>query len=144
MKKLLLATYALLAMTAAASAADFTTKGPMAAPAAVWNWTGFYIGGNIGGGAASSHFNDPDFYASSATPTGGFFTGGAQIGYNYQFGSGLVGIEADVNGNSAFKEAVLGANNAFASRVRAKADLSGTIRARAGLAVNNGLVYATG
>jgi len=30
------------------------------------------------------------------TPTKGFFTGGAQIGYNWQFGNGLFGLEADV------------------------------------------------
>jgi opacity protein-like surface antigen len=144
MKKIFLATSALLVMTATASAADFPMKAPLVAPAAVYSWTGFYIGGNIGGGVASTHFDDPCFYCSSATPTNGFFTGGAQIGYNYQFGSGLVGIEADVNGNSAFKNSVIGGDDSFAMRVGIKADLSGTIRARAGLVVNNALVYVTG
>lgn len=135
----------LLATTVASSAADLAPSFTKAAPlASVYSWTGFYIGGNVGGGMASSHFDDPCLYCSSATPTRGFFTGGAQIGYNYQFGAGLVGIEADVNGNSSFKDSVLGGNDFFALRVGTKADISGTIRARAGLVVNNALVYVTG
>ena len=112
--------------------------------AAVHGWTGVYVGGNVGGGMASSRFDDPCFYCSSATPTGGFFTGGAQIGYNYQFGRGLVGVEADVNGNSGFKESIIGGTITSAMRVKANADASGTLRAHAGLVVNNALAYVTG
>jgi opacity protein-like surface antigen len=134
---------AFFATTVASSAADLApvyTK----APAAVYSWTGFYIGGNVGGGMASSHFDDPNFYGSSATPTRGFFTGGAQIGYNYQFGSGLVGIEADVNGNSGLKGTAIGGDDSRDMVITTKADVSGTIRARAGVVVNNALVYVTG
>ena len=135
----------LMATTVASSAADLAPSYTKAAPLApVYSWTGFYIGGNVGGGVASSHFDDPCIYCSSATPTRGFFTGGAQIGYNYQFGSGLVGIEADVNGNSRFKDSVLGGDYPNALTVGTKADISGTIRARGGLVVNNALVYVTG
>jgi hypothetical protein len=118
-------------------------------PAAMaYNWTGFYAGGNAGGGMAAFAFTDPCFYCSSASPTGGYFTGGGQAGYNYQFGRGLVGIEVDINGNSSFQNSVIGgassAANQNAMTVGLKADVSGTIRARAGLVVNNALVYATG
>ncbi|OAF17919.1 outer membrane protein [Bradyrhizobium neotropicale] len=143
MRTPLVALAVLLASSVAGSAADLApvyTK----APAAVYNWTGFYIGGNLGGGMASSHFDDPCFYCSNATPTAGFFTGGAQVGYNYQIGSGLVGIEADVNGNSNFKSSILGGDNATSMTITTKADVSGTIRARAGVVVNNALIYATG
>jgi len=134
-----------LATTVASSAADLAQRFTKAAPlASVYSWTGFYIGGNVGGGMASSRFDDPCWYCSSATPTRGFFTGGAQIGYNYQLGAGLVGIEADVNGNSSFKDSVIGGGNSDAMRVGIKADISGTIRARAGLVVNNALIYVTG
>src|SRR5262249_54774647 len=118
-------------LAAPAGAADLPLKA--VAPVSVWSWTGFYVGGNIGGGVASSGFTDPCFYCSSATPTRGFFTGGAQAGYNYQFGNGLVGIEADVNGNSSFKNSVIGGGDSQAMRVGIKADVSGTIRARAGV-----------
>ncbi|MCK1391679.1 outer membrane beta-barrel protein [Bradyrhizobium sp. 1] len=134
----------LLAATAASSAADIGAIRFKAAPAAtVYSWTGFYIGGNVGGGMASSRFDDPCFYCSSATPAGGFFTGGAQVGYNYQFGHGLVGIEADVNGNSGFKGSQIGGDDSRAMKVGVKADTSGTIRARAGLVVDNVLAYVT-
>jgi outer membrane immunogenic protein len=135
----------LLAGTVASSAADIGPSYVKAAPiASVYNWTGFYVGGNIGGGVASAQFNDPCFYCSSATPTGGFFTGGAQLGYNYQFGHGLIGIEADVNGNSNFKGSVIGGDDTFAMGVNTKSDLSGTIRARGGLVLDNALIYVTG
>ncbi len=54
MKKFLLAATALVALTAHAAAADLPartyTKAPVyTAPAAVYNWTGFYIGGHVGG-----------------------------------------------------------------------------------------------
>lgn len=147
MKKIILALSALAISTMGASAADLAARSYVKAPSPVqsaYDWTGFYIGGNVGGGMATSHFDDPCYYCSSATPTSGFFTGGAQIGYNYQFGAGLVGIEADVNGNGGFKESVLGGDDTFALRVNTKADISGTIRARAGLVVSNALLYVTG
>ncbi|EJN12997.1 opacity protein [Bradyrhizobium sp. YR681] len=135
----------LLAATGASSAADIGAVRFKAAPAAVvYSWTGFYVGGNLGGGMASSHFDDPCFYCSSTTPTRGFFTGGAQVGYNYQFGRGLIGIEADVSGNGGFKDSVLGGDDSRALKVGLKANSSGTIRARAGLAVDNVLAYVTG
>ena len=123
--------------------ADPSTRAPVAA---VYNWTGFYVGGNLGGGMAASRFDDPCFLGgcSSATPTRGFFTGGAQAGYNYQFGKGLVGIEADVSGNSRFKDSVIGGDDQRAETVGMKADVSGTIRTRGGLVANNALIYVTG
>jgi outer membrane immunogenic protein len=140
---ILVAAAFVMATTVASSAADLAMKAPIA-PVSAWSWTGFYVGGNVGGGVASSHFDDPCFFCSSATPTAGFFTGGGQVGYNYQFGSGLVGVEADVNGNSNFKSSVIGGDDSTAARVRSNIDVSGTIRARAGLVVGNAMVYATG
>jgi outer membrane immunogenic protein len=144
MKKIFLATSALLVMTAAASAADLPMKAPMMAPAAVWSWTGWYVGGNIGGGAASTAFGDPCFYCSAGNPTNGFFTGGLQAGYNYQFGNGLLGIEADVNGNTINNKFIMGGDDSNAMRTGLKVDWSGTIRARGGIVMNNTLLYVTG
>jgi opacity protein-like surface antigen len=141
---ILIAAAVMTATTVASSAADLAMKAP-AAPVSAWSWTGFYVGGNIGGGVATSRFDDlSNFFGTNPTPTSGFFTGGGQIGYNYQFGSGLVGVEADVNGNSHFNGAILGSGNSEALTVRSNIDVSGTIRARAGLVVGNTLVYATG
>src|SRR3982074_1401520 len=100
MKKVLLFAATVLAAlaTAPAGAADLPVKATV--PATVWSWTGFYVGGNAAGGVASTHLDAPCFYCPSAPPTPVFFAGGVQAGYNYQFRNGLVGIEADVNGNS--------------------------------------------
>ena len=80
MNKIYLAASVLLTMTAAASAADLPMKA-VTAPAPVYSWSGFYIGGNIGGGSATVAFGDPCFFCSSGNVTKGFITGGAQIGY---------------------------------------------------------------
>jgi len=132
-----------ISTTGASMAADLAAAYTKAPQAAVYSWTGFYIGGNVGGGVASSHFDDPGILGSS-TATDGFFTGGAQIGYNYQFGAGLIGIEADVNGNSTFRGSVIGAGDRFSFAVGDRADVSGTIRGRAGLVMSNALIYVTG
>src|SRR5580693_1083622 len=86
MKKFLLATVALVALgaTVPALAADLPartyTKAPVYA-APIYNWTGFYIGGHIGG-AFTGDNND------------GRFLGGLQAGYDYQFAPNWVlGIE---------------------------------------------------
>lgn len=50
----------------------------------VYNWSGFYVGGQIGGGFADSHWNDP-FTAGTDTFSKGGFLGGGQVGVNAQF-----------------------------------------------------------
>jgi outer membrane immunogenic protein len=105
MKRSLLASVALLGgISSAALAADLPP--PMAppprAPAVyyppppIYNWSGFYIGGNVGaawnsGGSVSDTFGST-FTGSGQTTK---FTGGGQVGVNYQFWGGVViGAEA--------------------------------------------------
>src|SRR5262249_1446174 len=66
--------------------------------------------------------------------------------YNYQFGAGVVGIEADVNRNSGLKNSAILTPIDFdtALEVSARAHVSGTIRGRAGVVLDNALVYVTG
>ena len=91
MKKFLLGGAALVAFAAPAFAADMPartyTKAPVyTAPQAVYNWTGFYIGGHIGGAFAGNN---------SLEGTGGRFLGGVQGGFDYQFAPNwVVGAEA--------------------------------------------------
>ncbi|SNT57469.1 outer membrane immunogenic protein [Tardiphaga sp. OK246] len=97
MKKLLLSTaaLALVALAAPASAADLAarpyTKAPAYAPATpIYNWTGFYIGGHIGGAFPG---NDNNLLGGS---NDGTFMGGVQGGYDYQFAPNWVfGLEAN-------------------------------------------------
>ena len=91
MKKVLLGAAALIALAAPAAAADMTartySKTPAyTVPAVVYNWTGFYIGGHLGGAFAG----DNSLQSSDAR-----FMGGVQGGFDYQFAPNWVlGAEA--------------------------------------------------
>jgi outer membrane immunogenic protein len=142
MKKLLLAGVALggfAAAAGAASAADLPARNapPPAvyAPAIpVFTWTGFYAGVNAGYGFSTNNSNDTVFVpgvglVSNGGNDGGF-VGGGQIGYNYQFGSFVVGLETDLQ---------------FADMGdRIALDYFGTVRGRAGVAFDRLLVFGTG
>jgi len=97
MKKLLLATVALVALgaTAPALAADLAarpyTKAPPPVMAPIYNWTGFYVGGHVG----AAFGNDNTF---NGLVVGGNndarFLGGVQVGADYQFAPNWVlGVE---------------------------------------------------
>ena len=108
MKKIAFATAAVtLLLTGAASAADLAArpyaKAPLM-PVAVYNWTGFYIGVNGGGGWADKDwdiFNDgigpivPALREGSHTASGA--TVGGQIGYRWQASNWVFGLEAQGN-----------------------------------------------
>ena len=96
MKKLLLASaaLALIAVASQASAADLAarpyTKAPAMAVAPIYNWTGFYFGGHVGGAFPGSTNN------VLGGSSDGTFMGGAQVGYDMQFASSWVfGVEAN-------------------------------------------------
>lgn len=131
MKKLLLASAALFALAAPASAADLAARPYTKAPApvaAVYNWTGFYLG-IVGGGA----WEDAD----SPRMQGGFV--GGTVGYNWQTANVVFGIEAD----GAWAD-VNASATALGVTVSSKTDAMGTVRGRIGWAVNNVLLYGTG
>ena len=63
---------------------------------APFTWTGFYLGGNIGGAWAEHNVSDSLFGLNFSQQTSnGVFIGGGQLGFNYQFGPMLLGIEGD-------------------------------------------------
>src|SRR5690349_9655157 len=92
------------AVAAPATAADLSARPVYQAPApvaaAVFSWTGFYIGGNLGGkwGRFDETLSNP---SSSITFSRGdsntSFVGGGQIGYLWQTGQFVFGIEADID-----------------------------------------------
>jgi outer membrane immunogenic protein len=62
--------------------------------AQVYNWTGIYIGGNLGAGFNGGSFSDT-FGSTIGTSSNTTFLGGGQIGANYQFwGGAVIGAEA--------------------------------------------------
>jgi hypothetical protein len=98
---LLAAAAVALAASQTASAADLGPVGrapPPAAPAfvppPVLNWTGFYIVGNLG--VAWTHADVTDNFGNSfSNSQQAVFTGGGQVGANYQWNWLVVGVEAD-------------------------------------------------
>jgi outer membrane immunogenic protein len=69
--------------------APYPYKAPVYSP--VYNWTGFYLGINGGGGWGRSQWDGIDKFDIS----GGLI--GATVGYNWQWGQAVVGAEADVD-----------------------------------------------
>lgn len=107
MKKLLLSSVALVSLGAAAHAADLPRKAPPAMVQQVAmrpTWTGFYIGGHLGGA-----WRDNDNFVGATGSSGGDgrFIYGGQAGFDYQFwNSWVIGFEAnysivDGTGNSS-------------------------------------------
>src|SRR5437588_5987646 len=143
MKKFLLATVALAAFAAPAFGADLGARSyyNKAAPvyaAPLYNWTGFYIGGHIGGAfAGSNNFNGMVLSDYSAR-----FLGGLQAGADYQFAPNwVVGAEGQYSW--------LGKNNltavfpngfVYGGNQRAIA----SITARVGYTWGPGMVYVKG
>src|SRR6185503_20735653 len=99
-----------IAFTAGAQATDLPMPykaRPIVEPAPViYNWTGFYVGVNLGGSWASAD-DDGTFSAvvppctpivatSSSSSSFSGIVGGAQIGYNWQLGHFVYGLEADI------------------------------------------------
>src|SRR5262245_556076 len=154
MKKIAFATAAAtMLLTGAASAADLAarpyTKAPMPV-AAVYNWTGFYIGANGGGGWADKcwdAFNDgtnpivPAVREGCHTASGA--TVGGQIGYRWQASNWVFGLEAqgnwaDFTGSNASLVPGTDLTN------RSKVDAFGLFTAQIGYAWNNVLWYVKG
>jgi outer membrane immunogenic protein len=128
---------ALMTAPIAAHAADLprSYKAPAYVAPVFANWTGFYVGLNAGYGFGKS---DWDFPAVSPSPKG--FVGGVTLGYNFQTGLWLWGIEGDLDysGMKGSADCVLGS-------CETKTSWLGTARGRFGYAGwNNWLPYLTG
>jgi outer membrane immunogenic protein len=135
MKKFLLSTVALATLTAGAMAADLPARRRAPAPyvaVPVFTWTGFYVGANVG--AAWNRDRRDDFGLGNHTTAGGFavvpaaggvfgttgvfdrdsdrtsILGGVQIGYNWQMGGFVLGVEGDIQaiGNNNKRDGLFG------------------------------------
>jgi outer membrane immunogenic protein len=159
MRKLLLATAAFAAFSCGSASAQ-------PPPPPIWNWTGFYVGANLGyswgnSDTTGSFFNNGSGVLISSS-TNSFslngVIGGGQVGYNWQNGMWVGGIEADIqasgqNGSTAFTCSLTGclptarvpivdsATVAFNQSL----DWFGTVRGRLGVTVTpTVLLYVTG
>lgn len=163
-RRILLATASALGLTGAAAAADFGMRAPpppaYLMPSPAFTWTGIYGGVNIGGAIGTTNLTStelptPVFFGAlpfEQTLTSSGVIGGGQIGYNYQTGPLVFGIETDFQGSSLSQTSSFQGlfNNTGAlipgSNVTAKQSLDwfGTVRGRAGITLNRFLVYASG
>ena len=133
MKKVLLA--ALMAgVASSAMAADLPTRkappAPMSYAPPAYSWTGFYVGVNGGWGGTSGGGN-------LGSPTGGLV--GGTVGYNYQIGQFVAGLEGDWDWADINKSGV----NGVVGPYRNKVDELVTARARAGYAIDRALLFVT-
>jgi outer membrane immunogenic protein len=140
LRKILLASAALVAFAGAASAADMPARMPTKAPVpyvALYNWTGFYVGANLGYGWGRA--SDDAGLSSSMNGV----IGGGQIGYNWQMNNLVVGLETDFQG-SGQKQSASGFIGATPVTVSDRIRYFGTVRARVGYAWDRTLLYVTG
>ncbi len=162
MKKLLIAGAALATLIGTpALAADLALKASPLAPAPVYTWTGFYVGLNGGYSLARDPFNqslslDGFFFQDSSidsrvSPQGGVF--GGQVGYNYQAGHAVFGVEGDFQWSGARDtagcgiECVNSPDTPFTQTlgsIEQQIKWFGTARGRVGYADNGWLFYITG
>src|SRR5258705_7370349 len=138
-----------LGLSVPALAADLLVKAPpRKAPVVVpYSWTGWYIGANAGYGVGQGQGTfafGPALETFNAMPAGAF--GGGQLGYNYQFGSFVVGAETDIQGAgiSDTRTCLLGCIPGSSALIDQKLNWFGTTRARLGLANGPVLTYVTG
>jgi outer membrane immunogenic protein len=153
-----------------ASAADLAPRYTKAPPpiVAVYDWTGFYIGGNIGyswgrSSDTSTLTNGAGtvLFTSAASSNLNGVVGGGQIGYNWQMQSWVFGLEGDIQGTGekgtrnfvcptgictpTFGQIAVFPGPAVPAALSQKIDWFGTVRGRVGfLAAPTVLLYATG
>ncbi len=149
MKKVLFSGISLAALLAAgaASAADLPRRMPAEVIPASFSWNGFYLGTHTGVAVGKST-------TSNVAPYGGFDSGvplsydlspvgifgGAQFGYNWQYGVYVLGLEADV-GYLGVRETMFPAPDNYVS---VKYGWYGTVTGRLGLAYDRLLTYVKG
>jgi outer membrane immunogenic protein len=139
----------------AASAADlapfpYAKAAPL--PYAVYDWSGFYVGGHIGGSwtneiwtntANTTLFGDLVPHQGFGQHGAGVF-GGAQMGYNWQASNYVFGLEGTISGmdnSGTLSNTVFGArDDVFTWRNNWMATITG----RAGITANNNLFYVKG
>ena len=164
-----------VALATAAGAADLPTRKspppPMVPVAPPFSWTGFYVGATVGGvwgtGTASAnatyngHVLGSAYIPTSLGNGSSGWLGGGEVGYNYQMGSAVVGVEDDLqwvtNSKSAtYTGATLGPpiNGNLTTTLSSRLNWLGTTRLRLGfspmpdnhllLYVDGGLAYGGG
>jgi outer membrane immunogenic protein len=155
-----LITSAAILTAGSAIAADLPGRVVAQAPyhaAPIFTWTGFYAGLNAGAGfnnESNGYTTSQGYNGTTFTTTGGGFgngndvgfTGGAQAGYNMQFGMFVAGVEADINYLDRGKggsTTVFGGDTTYTFNRGGSNNWFGTARGRLGIAFDRFLPYVT-
>ena len=153
MKKFLLATVSVVALTSAARAADMPAAMPakerMYSPVPVVTWDGAYVGVQGGLVQRDTSFADSGFFdAGNSTTrfdqrkTGG--TVGGLLGYNWQQGGFVYGLEGDWSGIGAKTSQIAPVDLTSSRSTSFDVNWLATLRGRTGLAFDLTLLYVTG
>jgi outer membrane immunogenic protein len=109
------------------------------APAAIYNWSGFYIGAHAGGDFGNSSWSDPFTGASNTFSSNGFL-GGAQLGANYQINMLVLGVEGDFSWTNLKGSGTDSIGDALNTGV----NWTSTVTGRIGAAFDRFLIYGKG
>lgn len=129
------ATLAALGASTAAYAADAVDQIPSPPVASdnnsAFSWNGFYLGAHTGYGWGTGKIDGLGSDSFDGWRLGGF------TGYNWQLSDSFVaGVEGDLNFDWADKD--------YGSGIKLKSGFNGSVRARAGYALDRTLIYAAG
>jgi opacity protein-like surface antigen len=129
----------LLAAGASAHGADLDVGYPRMPP--LPQWTGVYLGGNLGGAFSEEKAVTP---LGPWSPNSSGVFGGGQVGYNFMVApSWLIGIEGELNSTSAQGTVVI-PNMVAAATITSNHRWYGTLDGRLGFSQGPWLVYAKG
>lgn len=147
LKNMLLAGTALLVGAASASAADLPVRGAAPAPVmASGSWAGFYAG-VVGTGAFGTVVTDDQWcwVACTSNTTSGFGTGvGVTLGFNFQRGNLVYGLEGDFSGLLLKPErGWWDPDRDYGVKQEHKINWYSTVRGRIGVALGSSLIYTT-
>jgi outer membrane immunogenic protein len=143
-----LATVAAVSFASVASAADMPAKAPVyKAPvvAPVYNWSGIYVGGNVGGAWSTTDWTKTTVFGPevSSNKASGVI-GGGQIGFQKQWDNIVAGIEVGWSGANLNNDLVALDTVAILRRYQAKVNSIFTAAGRLGYANNQWLFYGKG
>ncbi|MGE3248563.1 MAG: outer membrane protein [Beijerinckiaceae bacterium] len=149
MKTVISTAIAAFALTGAAVAADLPARDAAPAPAPAYSvgydWTGFYVGGQIGYIQNRDKASVPllAFIGASQSYSANSAIGGVYAGYNWQMNSLVLGVEADANifNTSKTTNAIGGFVFGPPSNVRVRSTYQVGLVAKAGVAFDRALLY---
>jgi opacity protein-like surface antigen len=108
---------------------------------AAYNWTGFYVGANAGAAWGFTNWNFPD-EGAAINPRFAGFLGGGDLGYNYQVGKWVFGLEGDASWTNAHGTRPCPTD--FFHNCEVDINWLSTVTGRVGYAWDRLLIYAKG